>query len=206
MGAVMSTPDLQNLLRSHQGHFVLESGHHGNLWLDLERLCLRVGPIKELTNALAERLAKEQIEVVCGPLVEGAFVALLVAESIGVPFTYSEREAATQPDGLYPFHYRIPDPLRAEVHGRRVAIVNDVINAGSAVRGTFIDLQSCGADIVALGTLAALGEWAGHFAAAERLSLIALDTFANTVWEPSECPLCAKGEPLVDLAKARGQR
>jgi hypothetical protein len=38
--------------------------------------------------------------------------------------------------------YRIPPALRSQVRGKRVAIVNDVINAGSAVRGTFLDLRN----------------------------------------------------------------
>ena len=29
------------LLPSREGHFVYESGHHGALWLELERLALR---------------------------------------------------------------------------------------------------------------------------------------------------------------------
>jgi len=203
----MTLPDLRNLLPHRRGHFQLESGHHGSLWLDVERLCLDLPPVRQLAQALAERLPKDRIDVICGPLVDGAFVALLVAETLGRPFIYSEREPVTpQSGGLYPFHYRVPDPLRAEVHGRRVAIVNDIINAGSAVRGTFIDLKSCGAEVVALGALAVLGDWAGTFAGAERVTLEALDTFANVIWEPDACPLCARGEPLSSLGRAMGRR
>ena len=32
---------LLELLSVRRGHFVLESGHHGNLWLDLDSLFLR---------------------------------------------------------------------------------------------------------------------------------------------------------------------
>lgn len=201
-----TTIDLPSLVPSRRGHFRLESGHHGSLWLDIERLCLRVAPVRRLAQRLAEALRGDRVEAVCGPLVDGAFVALLVAGELGVPFTYSERVPGTSPDALYPFHYRVPDALRAEIHGRRVAIVNDVINAGSAVRGTFIDLKSGGADVVALGALAALGDWAERFAAGERLHLAVLETFANAVWEPDDCPLCASGEPLSDPLGAMGRR
>ena len=33
--------DVLSLLAARKGHFLLESGHHGDLWLDLELLCLR---------------------------------------------------------------------------------------------------------------------------------------------------------------------
>lgn len=201
-----SIVDLPALLPSRRGHFTLESGHHGNLWLDMERLCVQVAPIRALAALLARQLEDARVDVVCGPLVDGAFVAMLVAEELGVPFTYADRVDAPPAEGLYACHYRIPDALRVEVHGHRVAIVNDVVNAGSAVRGTFIDLKSCGADVVALGALAALGDWAAAFASGERLQLAVLETFANTIWEPSACPLCADGEPLVDPAGSMARR
>ena len=68
---------------------MLESGHHGDLWLDLELLCLQPERIRPLTNELAARLTKYGTEVVCGPLVEGAFLALMVAAELRLPFTYS---------------------------------------------------------------------------------------------------------------------
>src|SRR3979411_1541613 len=98
----MNEPDVQaevvRLLPSRKGHFRLESGHHGDLWLDLELLCLRPEPVQRLAAGLAARLAGHQVEVVCGPLIEGAFVALMVALELGVPFTYAERFADLQTD------------------------------------------------------------------------------------------------------------
>jgi orotate phosphoribosyltransferase len=84
------------------------------------------------------------------------------------------------------------------VRGKRVAIVNDVINAGSAVRGAFTGLVDCGAQPVAIGTLLTLGSWAAEFAAVENLALETLASLPNTVWEPSDCPLCKKGIQLSD--------
>jgi orotate phosphoribosyltransferase len=132
------------LLNRREGHFALESGHHGDLWLDLERLFLDPRQVEPLASALADRLASQRIEAVCGPLVEGAFVGLMVASALGVSFTYSERVADPQPRALFPFRYRIPDALRAELRGSGVAVANDD-QRGSAVRGTLDDLDACGA-------------------------------------------------------------
>jgi orotate phosphoribosyltransferase len=55
--------------------------------------------------------------------------------------------------------------------GKRVVIVNDVINAGSAVKGTFADLEKCGAKLVAIGTLLVLGTAAKEFASAQNVDL-----------------------------------
>ena len=192
----MPTDKLISLLAARRGHFRLESGHHGELWLDLERLCLQPERVRPFAVELASLLKPHQVEAVCGPLNEGAFVALMVAEELGVDFTYAERIATTRRDGLFPVDYRLPGPLREWVPGRRVAIVNDVINAGSAVRGTFTDLQACGAIPVALASLLVLGTSAADFAKDRGIPLEHLAQLSNPLWEPSSCPLCAACLPL----------
>ena len=114
------------LLSARKGHFLLESGHHGDLWLDLESLCLRPRRVQIAAAELAEPLSKLEVDAVCGPLVEGAFVALMVALLLNVQFTYSERFARSAEGGLFPAGYRVPAPLREGLRGKRVAIVNDV--------------------------------------------------------------------------------
>ncbi len=195
--------EVVHLLPARKGHFLLESGHHGDLWLDLELLCLRPEPVRRLAAEIAARLAAHQVEAVCGPLVEGAFVALMVAAELGVPFTYAERfadRALIDREGLYPVQYRLPHALGDVVRGKRVAIVNDVINAGSAIRGTFADLEACGAEPVAIAALAVLGEFAAKFAADYKIALEAMAFLPNEIWMPEKCPLCARGIPLEGSA------
>src|SRR5271156_3482888 len=120
------------LLSGRQGHFLLESGHHGDLWLDLETLCLQPRRAQAVAVELSALLSDLQLDAVCGPLVEGAFVAIMVALQLDIQFTYSERFARPTADGLFPAGYRVPAGLREGLRGKRVAIVNDVINAGSA--------------------------------------------------------------------------
>ena len=187
--------DLAQLLRERRGHFELESGHHGDLWLDLESLCMRPSAARPLAAELAARLKRYEPEVICGPLVEGAFVSLLVADALNVEFVYAERRPEREVSSLYPAKYRIPETLR-NLENRRVAIANDVINAGSAVRGTLIDLETCGASVVAIGTLLTLGSHAAEFADSAALPLETLETQPNSLWSPNECPLCAVGVPL----------
>jgi orotate phosphoribosyltransferase len=188
--------DVGSLLSARHGHFILESGHHGDLWLDLELLCLRPGPVRRLAIELAKRLRSHQVDAVCGPLVEGAFVGLMVASEIDVEFSYSERIDHSKNDALYPIEYRIPANLRPRLCGARVAIVNDVINAGSAVRGTYSDLKACGAVPVVISALLVLGTSALQFAEDESLALETIASLPNSIWPPSECPLCAGRIPF----------
>jgi orotate phosphoribosyltransferase len=191
--------ELMNLLAARSGHFRLESGHHGNLWLDLEPLFLRPGHLQRFVVELAHGLATYNVGAVCGPLVGGAFLAQSVAAVLDVEFYYTERFVPSERDALYPVKYRIPDGLREMVHGKNVAIVDDVINAGSAVRGTFAELRSCGANPVVIGALLVLGASASGFFGDQNIPVEYVAYLPNELWTPAECPLCASQMPLEDL-------
>jgi WD40 repeat protein/serine/threonine protein kinase/orotate phosphoribosyltransferase len=188
--------ELLSLLAPRQGHFRLESGHHGDLWLEIPRLYLQPGRLRPFAVELARRLAAHGIKAVCGPLVEGSFLAQMVAEELDVEFFFAEQFARPQGDGLYPVGYRIPDVLQPIVRGKIIAVVDDVINAGFAVRGAFAALKSCGARPVAIGALLVLGPPGSSFAASEGVELESLASLPNRLWEPSSCPLCTSGVPL----------
>jgi orotate phosphoribosyltransferase len=183
------------LTGARRGHFLLESGHHGELWLDLDGLFWRASTIRPLAELLAERLRPQGVEVVCGPLVGGALLAQLVAEHLDVAFAYTERSAGGG-KGLYAAEYRLPGTLAARLDGSRVAVVDDVINAGSSVRATTAAVTAAGGRVVALAALLVLGTPATEYADAIGAELHALTTRPTVLWDPRSCPLCARGEPL----------
>jgi orotate phosphoribosyltransferase len=188
--------DLIDLLAARRGHFLLESGHHGELWLDLDALFLRPRPVAGFAAELGRRLSGHGIDAVCGPLVGGTLVAQTIAAELDVELYWTE--PGERAEGLYSVEYRVPGAVRERLRGRRVAIVDDVINAGSATRATFADLETCGATVAAIGALLVLGTAAAAFAAERGVALESVATLPNTLWEPAACPLCAAGEPLED--------
>jgi orotate phosphoribosyltransferase len=188
--------EVVRLLAARKGHFRLESGHHGDLWLELDPLYLRPSRLRRLAAELARRLAAHGVEAICGPMVGGALLAQLVALELDAEFYVAEQFARPRGEGPFPLEYRIPEALRREIRGKGVAVVDDVINAGSAVRGAYTDATACGARPVAIGALLVLGEPASAFAAGVGVALESLAHLPNLLWEPSECPLCAEGMPL----------
>lgn len=195
----MNADGLIEALAARRGHFRLESGHHGQLWLDLDALFARPARLAPFVAELAERLSGCAADVVCGPLVGGAFVAQAVAERLGSEASWTARVAAPSGAGLYAARYRVPDALRARVRGRSVAVVDDVVNAGSATRATIADLRACDARPVALGALLVLGEGAAQLAGDEGLALASVAALPNAIWAPADCPLCAAGVALEEL-------
>ena len=179
--------ELVGLLRTRRGHFLLESGHHGDLWLELDLLFVRPARLEAFAAELGARLAAHGAEVVCGPLTGGAFVAEMIAVRLDLEFCWTERSESG---------HRIPGGLRAGLEGKAVAVADDVVNAGSATGAALAELRACGARAVALGALVTLGTGAEELAAREGLALERLATLPNTLWDPSECPMCAAGTPL----------
>jgi orotate phosphoribosyltransferase len=194
------TDDLLSRLGARRGHFRYESGHHGDLWLEIARLYLRPNQLRPFATELARGLAAHAIEAVCGPMIEGAFLAQMVAEELDIEFTFANQIIRSGTDTLFPVSYHIPESLRPLVAGKRIAIVDDVINAGSAVRGTYADLQACSARPVVMGSLLVLGTSASVFAANNGIALVSLGRHENSLWEPSTCPLCAADAPLEGVA------
>ncbi len=189
------------LFAARRGHFRFESGHHGDLWLEIPPAYIHPKRLRRFVAELARLLAPYRVEAVCGPLVEGAFLAQMVAEEIGAEFYFAEQFTRPSAEGLYPVGYRIPEALRQALRGKRTGVVDDVINAGSAVRGACEDLQKCGAELTAIGALLVLGKPAGELATSQNVRLETLAEIPeNHLWEPLSCPLCASGAPLEGIA------
>jgi orotate phosphoribosyltransferase len=185
------------LAGGRSGHFLLESGSHADLWLDLESLLIRPRLLRPLAAELGRRLAAHGVEVVCGPLTGGAFLAQHVADELDATFVYAERRVT--PAGAV---FRVPTGMREAVRGRRVALVDDAISAGSAVGGALVDVRACGGVPAAIGALLVVAEGAERLAAASALPLERLADRPIGLWEPAACPLCAAGVPLHDLTGA----
>jgi orotate phosphoribosyltransferase len=139
---------------------------------------------------------------ICGPLLGGAFLAQLLAQRLAAEFYFAEREMPGDSRGLYRARYRVPKALAARVAGKRLAIVDDVMSAGSALRGTYLDLQAHGATCVVAGALLVLGSAGAGFFAGEGVPVEAAARRDFELWEPARCPLCAAGTPLEDMAAA----
>jgi orotate phosphoribosyltransferase len=189
--------EILRLFSARKGHFKFESGHHGDLWLEIPLAYVHPDRLRPYAAHLARRLEAHCVEAICGPMVEGALLAQMVAEELRAEFYFAEQFVRSGTNDLFPLGYRIPKALRQSIRGKRIAMVDDVINAGSAVRGAVEDLEKCEGRLVTIGTLLTLGRPAAVFAAEKNVALEALAHFQESaLWEPSSCPLCASATPL----------
>jgi orotate phosphoribosyltransferase len=192
------------LAKARRGHFRLESGHHSGLWLDLDGLFAGADAIAPFVAGLADELRAHAVDVVCGPLVGGAFLAQVLARELRTEFAYTERLPSTSP-GMYGARYVLPSAFRARLRGRRVALVDDVMSAGSALRGTYAELRGHGALPVVIGALLILGDLGINFFVQEGLPPVSVLREPYELWPPESCPLCSARQPIAEPGAVSSQ-
>ena len=178
------------LARPRRGHFDLGTGYHGDLWLDLDALFLRPSRLRPYVEWLAERLREHSPDAVCGPLEGGAFLAYAVADLLRVTFLPGYRSPG-QATG-----YHLPS-VPGGIGGWRVAVVDDAVNAGTAVAACLRELRAQGAVPVAVAALLALGEASAMVPASLGVPFYPAGTMPSRAWPAPECPLCADGVPVT---------
>jgi orotate phosphoribosyltransferase len=178
------------LARPRRGHFDLGTGYHGDVWLDLDALFLRPSRLRPYVEWLAGRLRQHSPDAVCGPLEGGAFLAYAVADLLGVAFLAGYRSPG-QATG-----YHLPS-VPGGIGGWRVAVVDDAVNAGTAVAACLRELGAQGAVPVAVAALLALGETSAMVPASLGVPFYPAGTMPSRAWPAPECPLCADGVPVT---------
>jgi len=186
---------LDALMSARRGHFAMESGLHADTWLDLDPLFADFRRIDPYVTSLTALLRRHDLDVVCGALVGGAFLAQLIARALGTDFWFTEL-LPPHDEGVLTRRYRLPPAFASRAAGKRIAIVDDVMSAGSALRGTFAALTHAGAAPVAAAALLVLGTKGSSFFAERGVPVEALARRGFEMWTPAECPLCARGEPI----------
>ncbi|HJW49561.1 MAG TPA: hypothetical protein VJ726_09105 [Candidatus Limnocylindria bacterium] len=184
------------LLAGRRGHFAMESGYHSAEWFELGSLFDHPDELAPFVTDLARRLGSHGVDSVCGPMTGGAKLARLIARELRIECFEAERRETPGTTGLFPVKYEVPETQRQRARARSVAIVDDAISAGSAIRGTYADLVAHSARPVALGALIVFGDAAAQFAADKGLALEAIQRMPLEMWDPAECPLCKAGTAI----------
>jgi orotate phosphoribosyltransferase len=186
------------ILDINKGHFSLESGLHGDVWFDLEEVFIRPAFLMPFIENLSKKLEKYNLSAICGALVGGAFVGYSIAKELGIDFYYTEKAARTTSDGSVDVSYRLPKSIRYAVANKKVGIVDDVINAGSAVTKTYDELRAWNANPVVMACILTVGGLYPKILSEEYPQIESLEHLESNLWHPNACPLCKSGVPLRD--------
>jgi orotate phosphoribosyltransferase len=193
--------DAVQLAQPRRGHFDLGTGYHGDLWLDLDALLLRPASLRQPVRWMADRLREHAVDAVCGPLEGGAFLAYAVADLLTTAFLAGYRTPGETAG------YHLPSmtgriagdhsrPAPGGIGGWRVGIVDDAVNAGTAVAACAAAVRAQDAVPVAVTSLLALGDASEAIPARLGVPFYPAATLPSRTWPAARCELCAKAIPL----------
>lgn len=172
------------------GHFKLTSGRHSDVYYEKFTLLKQPVICTKLCERMADSLRGTGVQVVVGPTTGGIILAYDVARYLAVESIYAE--AADEGKG------RVFKRGFDLAPGTKVAIVDDVLTTGTSVYEVIDLVKKYDAQIVGIRLMLDRSNGKVKF----DYPFAALATVAADSWDPSECPLCAKGEGLTQ----RGSR
>ena len=166
-----------------EGHFRLSSGLHSSGYLQSALVLQFPAEAEGLGRAIGERVRHLRPSVVLSPALGGVVIGHEVARALGVRAVFVERQ-----DGVFLLR-------RGFMLGEtdRVVVVEDVLTTGGSTRETIQAAVAAGAQVVGVGAIVdRSGSGLRFDVPHEALLDMTLPTY-----QPDECPLCAKGAPVV---------
>ncbi len=177
-------------------HFVYASGDHGNGWIAKDIINLDPRLPRRLGELLADAVRHLSFEVVCGPAVGGLITAQFTALAAATSCVYAERrEEGEEVDFLL---RRGQDTF---VSGRRVLVVDDVVNTGYSIMKAMQAVRKAGGEVVGAAAWISRGNVSARDLGVD--DYVFLDEVSLPSWPAEGCRLCADGVP-VNVTFAHG--
>ena len=182
-----------------EGHFLLASGNHSNRYLQSAKVLEHPQKAALLTDALAEMIRSNGIEVdtVCAPALGGVLAGYELARSLNVRSIFVEKDGE---GGMV---------LRRGFEvakGEKILICEDIITTGGSAVKAANAIEALGGTVVAFASLANRGFCKRVGGAIEAKSacklpanipLFSLDDFTFEMYTPEECPMCKAGSVAI---------
>jgi orotate phosphoribosyltransferase len=182
------------------GHFDFGNGYHGQLYLNPHQLFRHPSTIWRFAQDLIDILPASivgEAEVVAGPVTGGALLAHTVAGLL------DSRQDLSRPRTIFaPFSVDVSCGqalsrfYQEQIRGRKVLIVDDVVNTGQTLARCAELVRSSG------GTVLATAEIYDRMEALMKLDVPnypLAEYKAPANFAAGECPLCASGVPITSF-------
>ena len=176
-------------------HVVYTSGKHGSAYVNKDAVYPSTGRVAELCGLLADLARPYRPEVICGPALGGIILSQWTAHHLGVLAVYAEK---VEGGGL-----ALRRGYDAVVRGRRVVVVEDIVNTGGSLHETVRAVRAAGGEVVA--AVALVNRGGVRAGDVEAPALHALVEVALDAWDAGACPLCRDGVP-VNTAVGKGRQ
>ena len=187
----MRSGELLNLLKETgaimDGHFLLTSGRHSNVYIEKFRVLENPVALDEVCREMTEIVKNQNIELVLGAAIGGILISGGVGRHLGVKHIFCERV-----NGIM----KLRRGFSITKH-QRIVIVEDIITTGGSVMELIELAGEQGAEIVHVVNLVDRSSGDVDFG----VPSTALLTIPSESWEPENCALCKQGMEITQRGR-----
>ena len=173
------------------GHFLLTSGRHSNVYIEKFRILEHPRALDDVCRAMSETVQNQNVELVLGAAIGGILIAGGVGRYLDVKHIFSERV-----DGKMELRRGF-----SITKGQRIIIVEDIITTGGSVFELIQLAKDYEAEIVHVVNLVDRSSGEVNF----EVPTTALLTIPSESWEPEDCPLCQQGVAITQRGRTGKQ-
>ena len=173
------------------GHFLLTSGRHSNVYIEKFRILEDPRALDDVCRAMSETVQNQNVELVLGAAIGGILITGGVGRYLNVKHIFSERV-----DGKMELRRGF-----SITKGQRIIIVEDIITTGGSVFELIQLAKDYEAEIVHVVNLVDRSSGEVNF----EVPTTALLTIPSESWEPEDCPLCQKEVAITQRGRTGKQ-
>lgn len=184
-----------------KGHFKLTSGRHSNLYVNKDSIYCIPSLFDEVIDDMCTVASMDHIEfdVVTGPAIAGAVLAVPISMRFGKIFVYPEKVTKTVVSPRSRNAFEVPNGMAFRrgynkvIKNKRVLIIEDIITTGASIQQTIDAIRQCGGIPVRAIAIWNRSRW--------KTNDCKLDSLINEdvrSWEKKDCPQCLERIPLTD--------
>ncbi len=167
-----------------EGHTEFKNGYHGNGWVEKGNIIKKPRLLDLVTKFQAEQIADgfSDIDLVIGPVVNGAIVSCFVAKHLDKEFTIT----LGKKENIEFHRMNVPSPPC------RVMLVEDLIFTGTDVSSNIDFIKNAGLDLI--GVSVWINRQESKINGVDIISLLEKPPFE--FYEKDTCPLCEQNLPI----------
>jgi orotate phosphoribosyltransferase len=174
-------------------HFVYITGDHGSGWIDKDAFYPHTERVEQLCRDMANVVREWRVEAVCGPATGGLVIAEWTAHELGVLSLFTEHDAAPEGEALRG-RFILRRGYDRLVAGKRVLVVDDIVNTGLSLRQTAEAVRGAGGQVVGAACLVSRGNVGAAGLGVDQF--VYLLEYKVPAWPASACHLCQAGVPV----------
>jgi orotate phosphoribosyltransferase len=167
-----------------EGHFLLTSGRHSGTYLEKFRVLEYPEQTQQLCRLIAERFRDSGVQLVAGPTTGGIILSFELARQLGVRGIFAEKAGGGR---RFLRGFRIKP-------GERTLVVDDILTTGGSIRDVLEALREAGGEPIGVAVLADRTAGGTDFG----VPFFSCTSLSIESYDPSQCPLCREGLPLVE--------